>query len=401
MKITQINVYILRVPLGEQRFYSSQCAFPERNSLLVEVETDHGLAGWGEGGQYGPPEPVASCIRYVFAPLLLGKDPRKPGVYWEELYSLIRDFGPKGPYIEALSALDIALWDILGQTMGVPIHALLGGAFRDQVIPYATGCYYRGDDYLDHTLNLPHLVTEALSYVQQGFTILKVKVGLLSIEADVERLQAIRAAIGADVKILVDSNHAYNINNAIRMGRELEKLNVQWFEEPVLPEDYNGYQEVRRAVHVPIAGGECEYTRYGFRELLERKCVDIAQPDVCVCGGFSEFQKIQALASSLGVLTIPHVWGSGVALAAALHATASLPPMPHTANPVPLQNEPVIEYDRNHNPLRDDLLEKKVMLCDGKLSVPNGPGLGITLNRSVLQQYTAHQEICHAANHSA
>jgi D-galactarolactone cycloisomerase len=149
------------------------------------------------------------------------------------------------------------------------------------------------------------------------------------------------------------------------MGRELEKHGVLWFEEPVIPEDRAGYRKVRDALSIPIAGGECEYTRYGFRDLFVGECVDIAQPDLCVCGGFSELLKIQALASSFGVMTIPHVWGSGVALAAALHAIAAIPPSPHTANPIALQNEPVIEFDRTQNPLRDDLLSDKTWRAAG------------------------------------
>jgi D-galactarolactone cycloisomerase len=387
MKITKITTYILRVPLGKERFYSSQCAFPERNSLLVKIETDNGLIGWGEGGQYGPPEPVAACIKYVLVPKLIGEDPCKPVKIWEELYAATRDFGQKGTYIEAMSAIDIALWDIYGQHVKQPIHALLGGAFRESIHAYATGCYYRGEDYLDHTAQLPNLRTEARSYVEAGFNILKIKVGLLSIEADIERVHAIREVIGPETILLVDCNHSYNVFTAIRMAKELEKYDVRWLEEPVTPEDRIGYRKLRNATSIPIAGGECEYTRYGFRDFITEGCVDIIQPDICVCGGFSEWMKIQALASSFGVAVIPHVWGSGIAFVSALHVLACIPPAPHTANPIPLQNEPVVEYDRNPNPLRDDLLKTKITLIDGKISVPGGFGLGIEVDEAVLVQY--------------
>ncbi|WP_343390151.1 mandelate racemase/muconate lactonizing enzyme family protein [Candidatus Amarobacter glycogenicus] len=311
MVIGDIRTFVLRVPLGKERFFSSQCAFPERNSLLVRVETDSGIVGWGEGGQYGPAEPVASCINHVLAPQVVGRDPCEPVRLWEELYAATRDFGQKGAYIEAMSALDIALWDIKGQALGVPVHNLLGGAFRQSVPAYATGCYYRGADYLNHRATLPALAAEAHSYVETGFTMLKIKVGLLSTEADAERVATIREAIGSQVGLLVDCNHAYNAYTAIRMGRTLEKMDVRWFEEPVPPEDHEGYRRVRDALDVPIAGGECEYTRYGFRQLLADGCVDIAQPDLCVAGGFSEWLKIQALASSFGVSVIPRLgfWG--------------------------------------------------------------------------------------------
>ncbi len=144
---------------------------------------------------------------------------------------------------------------------------------------------------------------------------------------------------------------------------------------------------MRHALDIAITGGECEYTRYGFKNLLAGGCVDIAQPDLCVAGSFSEWLKIHALASSFGVAVIPHVWGSGVALAAALHVLASLPPFPHTANPIPLMNEPIVEFDRNHNPLRDELLVNQLTLVDGRVPVPQDPGLGIQINTDVLQKY--------------
>jgi D-galactarolactone cycloisomerase len=389
MKITRIHTLIARVPLGRQRFLSSQCAFPERNSLLVRVDTDEGISGWGEGGQYGPPEPVASCIHHVLGPRVVGSNPMDRGRIAEELYAATRDFGQKGSYIEAMSAIDIALWDITGKALGEPVSRLLGGAFRESVPAYATGCYYRGDTYLDHRSTLEGLAAEAKSYLDAGFRMLKMKVGLLRVEDDCERLAAVREAIGPDCGLLVDANHAYNAMTAIHMARGLERHGVRWFEEPVPPEDREGYRRVRSQTSVPIAGGECEYMRYGFRSLIAEGCVDIAQPDLCVAGGFSEWLKIVALAQSFGVWVVPHVWGSGVALAAAMHALAALPPFPHSANPVPLQNEPVIEFDRNYNPLRDDLLETQIRCVDGRVELPAGPGLGIAINEDVLERYTS------------
>jgi D-galactarolactone cycloisomerase len=388
MVITEVRTFVLRVPLGNGRFFSSQCAFPERNSLLVRITTDAGICGWGEGGQYGPAEPVAACINHVLAPQIVGRNPCQPTRLWEELYASTRDFGQKGAYIEAMSAIDIALWDIMGQALGAPIHQLLGGAFRDSIPAYATGCYYRPEDITDYRSSLAALADEARGYIDAGFTILKIKVGLLSTEADAERVRVIRNAIGPAPALLVDSNHAYNAATAIRMGRHLEQMDVRWFEEPVPPEDHDGYRSVRAALDIPIAGGECEYTRYGFRSFLDNGCVDIAQPDLCVAGGFSEWQKIFALASARGVSVVPHVWGSGVALAAALHVLAATPLAPHTANPVPLQNEPVVEFDRKTNPLRDHLLGNPFALVDGRVTVPQRPGLGITVDQAILERYS-------------
>lgn len=387
MKIAKIETYILRVSLGKERFYSSQCVFPERNSFLVRIETDDGFVGWGEGGQYGPAEPVESCIKHVLSPLLMGQDARERNKLWNVLYAHIRDFGPKGSYIEALSAIDIALWDITGQSVGLPIYMLLGGAFRTKVHAYATGCYYRGEDYLDYQKNLKALQEEAADYKAAGFHLIKIKIGLLPMEQDLERVRKIREAIGPEVKLLVDCNHAYNGFNAVRVGKELEQLGVVFMEEPVVPEDYDGYRMVRQKLNLAIAGGEAEYTRYGFERFINQGCVDIVQPDIGVCGGFSEWQNILALAHTKHVMAIPHVWGSGIAVAAALQAIAGIPSLPHTANPVPLQNEPVIEYDKNRNPLRDDLLNESLVFQDGNLYVPDKPGLGVTVNMDKLAQF--------------
>jgi D-galactarolactone cycloisomerase len=388
MKIRSIATKILRVPLGDRQFYSSQAAFPERNSLLVRIETDNGLVGWGEGGQYGPPEPVAACINHVLAPKLLGRDPTEPVRIWEELYAFSRDFGQKGTYVEAISALDIALWDIAGQAAGLPVWKMLGGRFRSSVAAYATGCYYP-ERFDDLASLLRALEDEASSYCNAGFSLLKIKVGLLSIEQDIERLRVIRQAVGPGIGILVDANHAYTPASAIRMGRKMEPFDVRFFEEPVVPEDRDGYRLVRQLNPIPVAGGECEFTRYGFRDLIAGGCVDIAQPDLAVCGGFTAWSHILTLANTYGVSLIPHVWGSGIAVAAALHAVATIPPNPHTANPVPLQNEPVLEFDRKHNPLRDELLDQTFTLVGGRIAIPDQPGLGVTVREDTLARFTA------------
>jgi D-galactarolactone cycloisomerase len=387
MKIRSISSHLLRVPLGDKTFYSSQAAFPERNSYLVRVETDAGLVGWGEGGQYGPPEPVAACVDAVLAPRLVGRDPTEPVSVWEELYAFSRDFGQKGTYVEAISALDIALWDLAGQAAGLPVWKLLGGRFRDRVTAYATGCYYP-EDFGDTPKLLKALEAEALGYAGSGFGLLKIKIGLLPLAHDIERIRVIRQAVGPGVGLMVDANHGYNAAAAVRMGRMMEPFDIRFFEEPVPPEDRDGYRKVRAENPVPVAGGECEFTRYGFRDLIAGGCVDVVQPDLAVCGGFTAWTQILALANAYGVATIPHVWGSGVALAAALHAVATVPPFPHTAHPIPLLNQPVIEFDRKHNPLRDDLLEERFGLEGGGLAVPDRPGLGVTVRDDVVARYS-------------
>ncbi len=389
MKITKIETFILRVPLEEKTFFSSQCAFPERNSLLVRIETDEGLYGWGEGGQYGPPEPVQAAVQYVLKPLLLGKNPLDKDVIWHQMYNHTKDFGQKGTYIEAISAIDIALWDLCGKILGISVSQLMGGRQREAVEMYATGCYYRGDQYLDLEKTLEALKDEALGYMELGFKMLKIKVGLLSVEEDARRVEAVRHTVGQNVKLFVDCNHAYNTNTAIRMGRVLEEHNVMFMEEPVPPEDVEGYRFVRNKLDVAIAGGECEFTVYGFKRLISQGCLDIAQPDICCTGGISEYLRIRAFAQAFNVSVIPHAWGSGIALSVALQALASTPLEPHTANPVVCQNEPMIEYDRNFNPLRDQLLIQNIGIQNGKVLVPEGVGLGVDVNMETLEKYTA------------
>ena len=384
MKIDSIRTYVLKAPT-ESSFYSSQGLFSGRKSLLVEITTDEGIVGWGEGGQYGPAEPVRACIDAVLAPALIGKNPLTPSVHWDKLYATNRDFGTKGPYLEALSALDIAMWDITGKFYGARVADLLGGARRESVAAYGTGFYYPGD--APERIDPGQIQAECATKIDTGFTMLKAKIGLLPIEADRRRLQIIRDSVGGDVDMLVDCNHAYTFNAARRMGEVLEDLAVLWFEEPVVPEDRAGYRKLREVCRVAVAGGEAEYGRFGFAGLILEGCVDIAQPDLCVSGGISEWAKIEAVASVSGVTVIPHIWGSGVALAAALQVLCATPPSVYTARAIPLLNEPVMEFDTTENPLRSELIAAPFALEDGRVALPSGPGLGIEVDREAIERY--------------
>lgn len=366
---------MLRHPLREP-FGFSQWWYEARACCLVRITTDTGLTGWGEC--YGPPEPAKAVIDTVYTPLiLLGADPLANEVLWERMYNRMRDYGQKGVAVAAISGVDIALWDIKGQALGQPVHQLLGGAFRTTVTAYATGLYFRRVDDLPAAL-----ADEAASYVAEGFPAVKMKVGL-GLEADRANARAIRAAIGLETLLMADANHAYDAKDAIRVGRMLESLNAHWFEEPVPPEDLDGYVEVKAALDLPIAGGESEFTRWGFRELLRRRAVDIVQPDTCNAGGLTECKRIMALASAFGVQYLPHVWGSAVGLAANLHLAATVPDNPPGLAPTPL----LFEYDRTENRFRDELALTPIVLKQGQLAVPSGPGLGIAVNERVIERY--------------
>lgn len=377
MKIADVRVHPLRCALKEPFAYSQKW-FQHRTALLVEVVADEGTVGWGEVFCHDAWPALAALVERVYKPLIVGKDAFARQVIWDSLYNWSRDYGQKGLTAAALSGIDIALWDLAGKAVNVPVSALLGGSFRDRVQAYATGMYIT-----DRSIDDPSvLAQEAASYVQRGFKAVKMKVGF-GVRTDVENVATVRAAVGESISLMVDANHAYDAATAITLGKALERYGVAWLEEPVVPEDLNGYCRVRRALDIPIAGGEAEFTRYGFRDLISRGAVDIVQPDLCICGGLSEGAKIASLAQAWHVRCVPHVWGTGVALAAALHFIAALPDQPPSLNPAPA----LLEFDRTENPLRDEVVATPLRMLDGYMVVPKGPGLGIEIDRGALERF--------------
>ena len=283
MKIADVTVHVLKSPLAEP-FAFSQGWVRQRSATLVEIVTDEGLVGWGEAFAQGlePPEIAAAAIEHALKPLLVGGDPLDTEVLWHRMYHATRDYGRKGSVVAAISAVDTALWDVAGRFHGQPIHRLLGGAFRSRVRPYATG-FYRISGQGEAT----RLAEEALRHADAGFTLMKVKLGY-GVDDDIASMRAIGRAIeGRPVRLMVDTNHAYGRAEALRLGHALADYDLLWYEEPVVPEDREGYAEMRRKLPMPIAGGENEHTLFGFRELLAGGCVDVAQPDIGSCGGIS------------------------------------------------------------------------------------------------------------------
>ena len=374
MKITAVRTHILEAALS-QPFAYSRAWYDTRTAMVVEIETDDGLIGWGEC--YGPARITAAVVQSI-APWLIGQDPLRTEFLWQMIYARLRDHGQKGVVIEGLSGIDIALWDIKGKHFGVAVHRLLGGPLRSEVEAYATGLYRRksGDP-------LRYLAEEAAGYVAEGFKAVKLKVGF-GVEEDAAVTRAVREAIGPDVALMVDANHAYDAVAAIRLGRMIEPHDIGWFEEPVPPEDVAGYRAVKAAISIPVAGGECEFTRFGFRDLLTSRAVDIIQPDTCAAGGLSECKKIADMAEAFGVRYNPHVWGTGIAIAASLQLLAVLPShTPHSLAPV----EPILEFDRTEHPIRQSLLVQPIEHIKGVVRVPDGPGLGIEVDRAALARF--------------
>ena len=376
MKITNVIAHQLVVAVDEPFTSARGQYYKQKGALVVEVVTDEGIVGWGDC--YGPAAVSRSIIESVYKPALIGQDPFNVEVIWEMLYNKIKDYGLSGMTISAISGVDIALWDIIGKACNQPIHRLIGGCFRPKVQAYATGFYFKNFDRLNEDA-----VEEALGYTEQGFKAIKMKIGLGNHKKDISRVEAVRKAVGDEVDIMVDANHSFTVPQAINIGRELERLGVAWFEEPISPEDNDGYVEVTRALDIAIAGGENEFTKYGFRRILASRSMDIVQPDVCAAGGITECKKIAALAQASAISCVPHAWGTAIGLAATIHYIASLPDTPMCLFPVP----PLLEYEQTFNPFRDLLAKEPIVHKGGFVDVSTKPGLGIEIDRAVLDKY--------------
>jgi D-galactarolactone cycloisomerase len=373
-RIREIKAHILETPI-DGVFAYSQAWYTRRSAMLVEITTEGGHVGWGEA--FGPARITAAVVAHL-RQLLVGQDAIASDVLWERMYNSLRDHGQRGVVVEAISAIDVALWDIRGHHFQAPVFALLGGPLRTSVDAYATGLYRRRDS--DHER---YLCEEAAGYVARGFGAVKLKTGF-GVDHDIRMTRAVRRAIGTDVRLMVDANHAYNVADAVRYGRAVEDLDIAWLEEPVVPEDIDGYVEVKQALSIPIAGGEASFGRYGFRDMLLRRCVDILQPDVAAAGGISECKKIFDMASAFGVRCNPHVWGTGVTLAASLQLLAVVPEVPPGLFPV----APMLEFDCTDHPIRQAILTEPLEPVNGHIAIPERPGLGIEIDRQALQRFS-------------
>ena len=341
-------------------------------NLFVEIVND-GITAWGESAP-GKTE-GAKTANEVQSHLTRLVDTGSENLSIYEVYQRSKEL--KIPAC-AQAGIDIALWDIKGKALNLPVSSLLGGQHRNKVVPYATGLYFSDSKTLEEDL-----VAEAKDYVNQGFKAIKMKVGL-SIKQDVRNVKSVRAAIGPDIQLMVDSNHAYSLREAVELARKIEPYDIGWFEEPVSPEFYDQYAQLRNKTSIPIAGGECEYLRYGFLQLLQNKSVDIAQVEICASGGLTEAKRIASLASSFGVEVIPHVWGTGIGFHAALHFIANIEPLPGRLFPPDI----FIEYDRTENAIRDRLTFPTVKMDKGYIEVPQSPGLGIDIDPIALKEFS-------------
>jgi len=385
LKIESIKSYVLQYDLEEELGYSQQY-YTKRSAHLVCVKTDKGIEGWGEC--FGPGNIALAnkfIIENVISPMIVGENPLRKEYIWNKIYNLLRDHGQKGMPIQALSGIDIALWDIFGKISKLPLYELIGGMVNKKIPVYGYGMMLQNKD-INSLKN--HFRDEAKKIEDMNFLATKMKIGL-GPEKDLELVRSVREALGDNFKLMVDANHAYNTPDALRVGKGLEEFDIYWFEEPVAPEDLQGYKELKSKLNVNIAGGEAEFTRWGWNNLIQNNCIDIAQPEVCALGGISEYLKVLSLAHTNFIPVINHVWGSAISVAVNLHLLTAMPDMPGGLYP----SKSMLEFDTTHNSFLTEISKEnfsiinQVRANNGYVSVPEGYGIGLTPNIDVIEKY--------------
>ena len=377
MKIIDIKTYPI-LSMAKQPCYYSQEWVDRKQSLLVEILTDEGISGWGESFcSTQPPQILKAVVEHAYKEKLIGRDPLDNEVIYEELYNMTRAYGQGGVTSIALSCIDMALWDIKGKALNLPIYKLLGGAYRTQVTPYASGpARLKGEVYPQKAID------DALSYVKNGYTSMKFKIGF-GVKEDVDLIHKIREAVGPDIRIMVDANCGYDVAKARRILMDTERDDLYWFEEPISPEHRSGYAELKGLTKTYIAAGECSHSKHHYLDWMERRAVDVLQPDLGVIGGFTEAKKVQALAQCYMIQVIPHVWGTAIGLAAGLQFIANIQSMPLAFCP----DEPMIELDQSPHPFWQELIGGSIKREGTIIKIPDGPGLGIEVDKKVIEKH--------------
>ena len=364
MRITDIKVVNLcyEYPQGKGFQYAGGAA-TGRLTSLVQVNTDEGIDGVGSA--YSNPDMVRCVVEGNLRDILIGDDPTDTRALWLKMYRITRWYGRKGAAMSALGAVDTAFWDIRGKVLGKPIYKMLG-ACRDSVPAYASALLWVDD--------LGELAAEAARCVREGYTAVKMRLGR-NWDYDLKAVRAVRDAVGPDVRLMVDGSMRYTPSAALRIARELEAVDAFWFEEPFPPEEIDRFAKLSSQVDVPLAAGENEFGLQGFGELIRSGAVDIVQPDCSRSGGITECHRIGMAAGEHRLRVATHTWSDAVALVANMHLVASLP------------NGITVEVDRTGNPFIDELLAEPLIVRDGEMSLPTGPGLGIQLDEDLLGAY--------------
>jgi galactonate dehydratase len=382
MKITRVQPIVLKVPAednfgGQGRAAGSHGEYfiqpgwrglysDRTETTLVKIETNEGIIGFGEGQSPVGPEVTAAIIDHVLGPFLIGRDPSDVQVLEHEMYQLMNIRGHYTGFMRhAISAIDIALWDINGKKAGLPVAKLLGGIFRTAIPAYVSGI--RGS-------TLDDKLAAIREFLDSGFTAVKTFLGF-GVQSDVEQVTAFTEVLRGRGQLMVDALWNYDVSTAIRLGRHLERLGVGWFEAPTAPEDVAGHAEVARSLDVPVAAGETETTRFQFLQWFQQRALDIAQPDVARCG-ITETRRIAELAAAFHLPVALH---SGVLLgpgiAASLHVAAAIP------NLLFQEFQPVMLK------LANAVLKRPILCQAGAFQLPAGPGLGMELDEAALKAY--------------
>lgn len=357
--------------------WRNRCIYSKTvDTTLVKITADSGVVGWGEAHAPVAPEVYKEIIDRILAPLLLDTDPLEIGALWEKMYSTKRLRGHnQGFLMEAIAGVDIALWDLAGKALNIPVHTLLGGKLRDRVKVYGSSLpavsARSGNDGWEGLQDM------ARETVGRGFRALKMKIGL-GPERDIHSVELVREVVGDDIAIMVDAGGAYDVAMAKAVCRELTRLKVLFLEEPVPPEFIEGYAQIRSAVDVHIAGGECLCNRFWVNEYLRRNAFDVIQPDVSRSGGITETKRIAELADIYGVACAPHnSIGSAIYQAAVLQLAAVIP------------NLLIMELWMADNPLGNAILKTPLAMRDGYMIVPEGPGLGVEVDEAAVMSHVA------------
>jgi D-galactarolactone cycloisomerase len=357
VKITGVRATALAIPIREESPPSPWTPAIAKQ-VLVRIDTDEGLTGWGEAFGYGAPLAICNIVDETLASLLIGEDPTRHEALIDRLQRALMIWGRRGLGMFAISGVDLALWDLVGKIVGAPVWRLLGGLTQPRVRVYASMLRYA---------TAAEVGRVAAVLAGRGFTALKLH------QTDVESVAVARDAVGDDVELMLDTNCPWSVEEAIAAARRLEPLGLRWLEEPVWPpEDYRGLARVRAATSTPIAGGENESTAFGFRAVVDAGAVDVAQPSVTKVGGLSELRKVAAVLATANVTLVPHAFYYGAGLAATVHFALATPGVPYVEFPSCALEAP---------------LSEPVRCVDGYVTASDRPGLGADPDLDVVARF--------------
>ncbi|HTR84230.1 MAG TPA: mandelate racemase/muconate lactonizing enzyme family protein [Reyranella sp.] len=362
MKIASIETIGIKVPFTFGGKPGGFARWTSNNILLVKVQTDSGITGWGEAFCYNCTDAVKGAVHSMIAPLAIGRDASDIARLSHDLQQQLHLFGRYGITIFALSGLDIALWDIAGKAANLPLHRLLGGGGQSSLPAYASLLKYKDPELVAARTRLA---------VQQGYRHVKLH------ETEEAEVRAAREAAGSDVKLMVDTNCPWTPEEARHMALKLRPYDLHWLEEPIFPpEDFAAIAKLRAGTGVAMAAGENNCTAFQFRDMFAAGAVDYAQPSVTKVGGVTEFQKVAALADAAGVTLMPHSPYFGPGFLATLQLTAA-------------RGQPGAMIERYHMDLEASLYGDAIDPVDGAFKVPTGPGLGREPDPDVIRTYAA------------